>query len=91
MGSAGSGGVHRAERGAIEVGGRRVVYDARGPAGGDSLIFHPGRTVADCAREVVAIAGELGIERFYTADEGHLSLAVDRCGDVLDDLIAAAG
>lgn len=112
----------------IEVGGRRVVYDARGSVGGETVVFHtgtpsggdlfegwvaagaqrglrhvaysrpgyggsdrrPGRTVADCAQDVAAIADELEIERFYTvgwSGGGPHALA---CAAVLGDRVLAA-
>ena len=117
-----------AQRGLIEVGGRRVEYDARGPAGGDAVVFHtgtpsggllfdgwvqagvargirhvaysrpgygasdrrPGRTVADCAQDVAAVADELGIGRFYAvgwSGGGPHALA---CAALLGDRVVAA-
>jgi pimeloyl-ACP methyl ester carboxylesterase len=46
-----------------ERGLRHVAYSRPGYGGSDRL---PGRSVADCAADVEAIADELGVERFYT-------------------------
>lgn len=45
---------------------RHVSYARPGYGGSDR---HPGRTVADCAADVTAIADQLGIERFYTCGQ----------------------
>jgi pimeloyl-ACP methyl ester carboxylesterase len=49
-----------------ERGLRHVSYARPGYAGSDR---HPGRTVADCAADVAAIADQLGIERFYVVGQ----------------------
>src|ERR1700724_2947332 len=54
-------------RGYVEAGAarglRHVSYARPGYAGSERA---PGRTVADCTDDVVAIADALGVERFYT-------------------------
>jgi pimeloyl-ACP methyl ester carboxylesterase len=46
-----------------ERGLRHISYSRPGYGGSER---HPGRTVADCAADIAAIADELGIGRFYT-------------------------
>src|SRR5580700_1871676 len=46
-----------------ERGVRHIAYSRPGYCGSER---DAGRTVADCARDVAAIADELGIERFFT-------------------------
>ncbi len=50
-------------RAGAERGLRHVGYSRPGYAGSER---HEGRTVADCVRDVEAIADALGVERFYT-------------------------
>jgi pimeloyl-ACP methyl ester carboxylesterase len=45
-----------------ERGVRHIAYSRPGYASSDR---HPGRTVADCAADVIAIADQLGIDRFF--------------------------
>ncbi len=66
---------------------RHVAYSRPGYGGSDR---RPGRTVADCAQDVAAIADELEIERFYTvgwSGGGPHALA---CAAVLGDRVLAA-
>ncbi len=66
---------------------RHVTYSRPGYAESDR---QPGRTVADCAADVVAIADALGIERFYVTGQsggGPHSLA---CAALLGDRVWSA-
>jgi pimeloyl-ACP methyl ester carboxylesterase len=66
---------------------RHVAYSRPGYAHSDR---RPGRTVADCAAEVAAIADQLGIDRFYTvgwSGGGPHALA---CAALLGDRVIAA-
>ena len=66
---------------------RHVAYSRPGYAGS---VRRPGRTVADCAADVAAIADELGIGRFYTvgwSGGGPHALA---CAALLGDRVIAA-
>lgn len=45
---------------------RHVLYSRPGYEGSDR---HPGRSMADCASDVAAVADALGIERFYVVGE----------------------
>lgn len=66
---------------------RHVAYSRPGYGGSDR---RAGRTVADCARDVQAIADQLGIERFYTvgwSGGGPHALA---CSALLGDRVIAA-
>jgi pimeloyl-ACP methyl ester carboxylesterase len=70
-----------------ERGLRHVSYARPGYGGSDR---DQGRTVADCARDVVAIVDHLGIDRFYVTGQsggGPHSLA---CAELLGDRILAA-
>lgn len=66
---------------------RHVAYSRPGYARSDR---RPGRTVADCAADVAAIADQLGIGRFYTvgwSGGGPHALA---CAALLSDRVIAA-
>lgn len=66
---------------------RHVAYSRPGYAHSDR---HAGRTVADCADDVTAIADRLGIDRFYTvgwSGGGPHALA---CAALLGDRVIAA-
>ncbi|HEV7177564.1 MAG TPA: alpha/beta hydrolase [Solirubrobacteraceae bacterium] len=66
---------------------RHVAYSRPGYARSDR---RPGRTVADCAADVAAIADQLGIDRFYTvgwSGGGPHALA---CAALLGDRVIAA-
>ena len=66
---------------------RHVAYSRGGYA---NSARQPGRTVADCAAQVSAIADELGIDRFYTvgwSGGGPHALA---CAALLGDRVIAA-
>jgi pimeloyl-ACP methyl ester carboxylesterase len=66
---------------------RQVSYARPGYAGSDR---HEGRSVADCARDVEAIADALGIDRFHTvgwSGGGPHALA---CAALLPDRVIAA-
>ncbi|MGZ4251554.1 MAG: alpha/beta fold hydrolase [Solirubrobacteraceae bacterium] len=66
---------------------RHVAYSRPGYAHSDR---HAGRTVADCADDVAAIADRLGIDRFYTvgwSGGGPHALA---CAGLLGDRVIAA-
>jgi pimeloyl-ACP methyl ester carboxylesterase len=70
-----------------ERGLRHVTYSRPGYPESDR---QPGRTVADCAADVVAIADALGIERFYVTGQsggGPHSLA---CAALLPDRVWSA-
>jgi pimeloyl-ACP methyl ester carboxylesterase len=70
-----------------ERGLRHVSYSRPGYGGSDRL---PGRTIADCARDVAAIADALEVERFYTTGQsggGPHSLA---CAALLPNRIHSA-
>ncbi len=76
--------VHRAERQGI----RLISYDRPGYGGSTP---QPGRTVADCAQDVRAIAAALGIERLVVwgvSGGGPHALA---CAALLPDLVPAVG
>ncbi len=67
---------------------RLISYDRPGYGGSTP---HPGRTVADCARDVRAIAAGLGIERLAVwgiSGGGPHALA---CAALLPDLVPAVG
>jgi pimeloyl-ACP methyl ester carboxylesterase len=77
----------RAVADAVERGARLISYDRPGYGGSTS---RPGRSVGDCAADVVAIADALGIERFVTwgvSGGGPHALA---CAALLGDRVAAA-
>ena len=68
-------------------GARLVAYDRPGYGGSDP---HPGRTVADAAADVAAIADDLGLERFVVwgiSGGGPHALA---CAALLPERVAAA-
>ncbi len=74
-------------RAGVERGIGHLSYSR--PGYGDSS-RQPGRSVADCARDVEAIADELGIERFYTvgwSGGGPHALA---CAAALGDRVLSA-
>lgn len=74
------------ERGA-ERGLRHITYSRPGYGGSGR---HPARTVADCIRDVVAIADALGYDRFYSvggSGGGPHSIA---CAALLPDRVIAA-
>jgi len=73
---------------AAERGIRLIGYDRPGYGGSTA---HPGRTVADCAADVRAIAGELEIDRLGVwgiSGGGPHALA---CAALLPDLVVAVG
>jgi pimeloyl-ACP methyl ester carboxylesterase len=70
-----------------ERGLRHLTYSRPGYAESDR---QPGRTIADCAADVVAIADELGVERFYVTGQsggGPHSLA---CAALIPDRVWSA-
>jgi pimeloyl-ACP methyl ester carboxylesterase len=70
-----------------ERGLRHLTYSRPGYAESDR---QPGRTIADCAADVVAIADQLGVERFYVTGQsggGPHSLA---CAALLADRVWSA-
>jgi pimeloyl-ACP methyl ester carboxylesterase len=72
---------------AAERGLRLVSYARPGYRDSDR---HPGRSVADCAADVAAIADQLGVERFYTmggSGGGPHALA---CAALLPDRVLSA-
>ncbi len=69
-----------------ERGLRHIAYSRPGYASSDR---HPGRTVADCAADVSAIADQLGIDRFFVtgwSGGGPHALA---CATLLGDRVIA--
>lgn len=75
----------------VEAGARRgfrhVAYSRPGYGGSDR---HPGRSVADCAADVAAIADALGIERFLTAGISGGGPHALACTALLEDRVIAA-
>jgi pimeloyl-ACP methyl ester carboxylesterase len=69
-----------------ERGLRHVCYCRPGYADSDR---DPGRSVADCARDVAVIADALGIERFYTAGQSGGGPHALACGALLPDRVHA--
>ena len=74
-------------RDAAERGLRLIGYDR--PGYGESSP-QPGRTVADCAADVRAICGELGIDRMATWGHSGGGPHVLACAALLPDLVTAA-
>jgi pimeloyl-ACP methyl ester carboxylesterase len=72
---------------AREHGVRMITYDR--PGYGESTA-HPGRTVADCAADVRAIAAGLGIDRMLSWGVSGGGPHVLACAALLPDLIPAA-
>ncbi len=70
-----------------ERGLRHVVYFRPGYGGSDRS---PGRTVADCAMDVAAIADALGIDRFFTAGGSGGGPHVLACAALLPERVIAA-
>ena len=66
---------------------RHVTYSRPGYGGSDR---HPGRSVADCAADVAAIADVLGIERFFTAGISGGGPHALACTALLGDRVIAA-
>jgi pimeloyl-ACP methyl ester carboxylesterase len=66
---------------------RHVSYDRPGYADSDRL---PGRSVADCAADVTAIADALGIERFYTTGQSGGGPHALACAALLPDRVWSA-
>jgi pimeloyl-ACP methyl ester carboxylesterase len=75
----------------IEEGARRglrhVFYSRPGYAGSDRL---PGRSIADCAADVEAIADELGIDDFYVIGESGGGSHALACAALLPRRVRAA-
>ena len=70
-----------------ERGLRHVSYARPGYAGSER---DPGRTVADCAADVTAIADGLGIERFYVVGQSGGGPHALACASLLPDRVRAA-
>ncbi|MFJ6938433.1 alpha/beta fold hydrolase [Streptomyces sp. NPDC101118] len=64
-----------------------IAYDRPGYGGSDR---HPGRTVADVAQDVAAIADALGIERFAVAGRSGGSPHALACAALLPDRVTRA-
>ncbi len=67
---------------------RAVVYDRPGYGRSDP---HPGRTVADAAADIEAIADELGFERFAVVGGSGGAPHVLACGALLGDRVTRVG
>jgi pimeloyl-ACP methyl ester carboxylesterase len=70
-----------------ERGLRHVVYSRPGYGSSDRC---PGRSVADCASDVAAIADALGIERFFTAGQSGGGPHALACAALLPERVIAA-
>src|SRR5262245_49128475 len=70
-----------------ERGLRHITYARPGYGGSDR---REGRTVADCADDVAAIADELGIERFFTIGWSGGAPHAMACAGLLPDRVIAA-
>jgi pimeloyl-ACP methyl ester carboxylesterase len=70
-----------------ERGLRHLSYSRPGYGGSER---QPGRTVADCAADVVAIADALGIERFYAVGQSGGGPHALACAALLADRVRAA-
>ena len=69
-------------------GARMVAYDRPGYGGSDPL---PGRSVADAAADVAAIADELGFERFAVVGGSGGAPHALACGALLGDRVLRVG
>jgi pimeloyl-ACP methyl ester carboxylesterase len=70
-----------------ERGLRHVSYARPGYGGSDR---QPGRTIADCAHDVAAIADALGVERFYTTGHSGGGPHALACAAMLPDRVSSA-
>lgn len=70
-----------------ERGLRHVSYSRPGYGDSDR---QPGRTIADCARDVAAIADALGVERFYTTGHSGGGPHALACAALLPDRVNSA-
>jgi pimeloyl-ACP methyl ester carboxylesterase len=70
-----------------ERGLRHVSYPRPGYADSDR---QPGRTIADCAQDVTAIADALGVERFYTTGHSGGGPHALACAALLPDRVHSA-
>jgi len=75
------------DRAAAQRGIRLLTYSR--PGFGDSS-RHEGRTVADCATDVAAIADHLGVERFHTVGWSGGGPHAIACAALLPDRVVAA-
>ena len=86
-GSPGSGRLYRTEiEGAERLGARLVAYDRPGYGGSTP---HPGRSIADAARDIAAILDALGAERFATYGWSGGGLHALACAALLEGRCAA--
>jgi pimeloyl-ACP methyl ester carboxylesterase len=72
---------------ASQRGIRLIAYDRPGYGGSDR---HPGRSVADAAADVAAIADALGLDRFLTQGRSGGGPHALACAALLGDRVAAA-
>jgi pimeloyl-ACP methyl ester carboxylesterase len=75
------------ERAAAERGVRRISYARPGYA---ASARHPGRVVADCVQDVVAVADALGVERFMTVGASGGGPHALACAALLPERVLAA-
>jgi pimeloyl-ACP methyl ester carboxylesterase len=72
---------------AVAVRGLRLVSYSRPGYGGSSR--HPGRAIADCAADTLAIVEQLGVGRFYTAGWSGGGPHALACAALLPDRVLA--